>query len=184
MILVHCYIWYCGSMKFPDFLFPLNCRNNKWKFLEGVKVSGAPPPRTVIVQQCIRDMGVLEVLCNYVSVWSTLHEYFGQTSCCRCHLNDFLVQASPTKKFLPSRPTINFCTAVVVEALGSVSTVDSDAVKRILPFVVSGLQPGTKGGSDHKVRFNNCYSNLDILIITSVWHNGSWMMMLTGSHKI
>ncbi|KDO52558.1 hypothetical protein CISIN_1g048745mg, partial [Citrus sinensis] len=110
-------------MKFPDFLFPLNCRNNKWKFLEGVKVSGAPPPRTVIVQQCIRDMGVLEVLCNY---------------------------ASPTKKFLPSRPTINFCTAVVVEALGSVTTVDSDAVKRILPFVVSGLQPGTKGGSDHK----------------------------------
>ncbi|KAH9678611.1 hypothetical protein KPL71_025786 [Citrus sinensis] len=98
-------------------------QNNKWKFLEGVKVSGAPPPRTVIVQQCIRDMGVLEVLCNY---------------------------ASPTKKFLPSRPTINFCTAVVVEALGSVTTVDSDAVKRILPFVVSGLQPGTKGGSDHK----------------------------------
>ncbi|KAH9678617.1 hypothetical protein KPL71_025786 [Citrus sinensis] len=93
-------------------------QNNKWKFLEGVKVSGAPPPRTVIVQQCIRDMGVLE--------------------------------ASPTKKFLPSRPTINFCTAVVVEALGSVTTVDSDAVKRILPFVVSGLQPGTKGGSDHK----------------------------------
>ncbi|KAL5745887.1 hypothetical protein ACOSP7_027033 [Xanthoceras sorbifolium] len=101
----------------------LNLGNNKWKFLEGVKVSGAPPPRTVIVQQCIRDTGVLEVLCNY---------------------------ASPTKKFMPSRPTINFCTAVVIEAFGTASTVDSDAVKRILPFVVSGIQPGNKGSSDHK----------------------------------
>ncbi|KAH7557345.1 hypothetical protein JRO89_XS11G0129200 [Xanthoceras sorbifolium] len=101
----------------------LNLGNNKWKFLEGVKVSGAPPPRTVIVQQCIRDTGVLEVLCIY---------------------------ASPTKKFMPSRPTINFCTAVVIEAFGTASTVDSDAVKRILPFVVSGIQPGNKGSSDHK----------------------------------
>lgn len=42
-------------------------RNTKWKFLEGVNVSGAPPPRQVVVQQCIRDMGILEVLCNYVS---------------------------------------------------------------------------------------------------------------------
>ncbi|KAH9647908.1 hypothetical protein KPL70_025376 [Citrus sinensis] len=121
--LILCALPYHDTHAFVRIVQLLNLGNNKWKFLEGVKVSGAPPPRTVIVQQCIRDMGVLEVLCNY---------------------------ASPTKKFLPSRPTINFCTAVVVEALGSVTTVDSDAVKRILPFVVSGLQPGTKGGSDHK----------------------------------
>ncbi|KAH9678606.1 hypothetical protein KPL71_025786 [Citrus sinensis] len=121
--LISCALPYHDTHAFVRIVQLLNLGNNKWKFLEGVKVSGAPPPRTVIVQQCIRDMGVLEVLCNY---------------------------ASPTKKFLPSRPTINFCTAVVVEALGSVTTVDSDAVKRILPFVVSGLQPGTKGGSDHK----------------------------------
>ncbi|QHO25092.1 uncharacterized protein DS421_12g378100 [Arachis hypogaea] len=35
---------------------------------EGVSVSGAPPPRTVLVQQCIRDKGVLEVLCNYDAI--------------------------------------------------------------------------------------------------------------------
>lgn len=45
----------------------LLCRNTKWKFLEGVKVSGAPPPRQFIVQQCMWDLGVLEALCNYVS---------------------------------------------------------------------------------------------------------------------
>ncbi|XLT33710.1 hypothetical protein HN873_065002, partial [Arachis hypogaea] len=50
--------------------------NTKWGFLEGVRVSGAPPPRMVLVQQCIRDKGVLAVLCNY---------------------------AAPLKKFQPSR---------------------------------------------------------------------------------
>ncbi|KAK7852331.1 uncharacterized protein CFP56_039361 [Quercus suber] len=90
-------------------------KNSKWKFLDGVKTTGAPPPRKVIVQQCIRDKG-----------------------------------ATPSKKNQPSRFVISFCTAVVVEALGSVTTVEDDVVKRILPFVVSGLQPGTKGGSDHK----------------------------------
>lgn len=52
------------------------------------------------------------------------------------------MQASPSKKFQPSRHVIGFCTAVFVEVLGTVVTIDDDLVKRILPFVVSGLQPG------------------------------------------
>lgn len=51
--------------------FLLCLRNGKWKFLEGVKISGAPLPRKVIMQQCLRDMGVLEALCNYVSLCTT-----------------------------------------------------------------------------------------------------------------
>ncbi|KAM7273255.1 hypothetical protein ACFE04_027919 [Oxalis oulophora] len=101
----------------------INTGNTRWKFLDGVKTSGAPPPRSVIVQQCIRDMGVLETLCSY---------------------------ASSTKKAQSSRPVISFCTAVIIETLGSITSLDSDAVKRILPFVVSGLQPGTKASKDHK----------------------------------
>lgn len=50
-----------------EFLYLCVFRNSKWKFLEGVKRSGAAPPRNVIVQQCIRDMGVLEALFDYVS---------------------------------------------------------------------------------------------------------------------
>lgn len=50
-----------------DIFTSLLSRNSKWKFLDGVKTSGAPPPRKVLVQQCIRDKGVLEALCNYVS---------------------------------------------------------------------------------------------------------------------
>ena len=34
-----------------------------------MKTTGAPPPRKVIVQQCIRDKGVLEAICDYVSTF-------------------------------------------------------------------------------------------------------------------
>jgi hypothetical protein len=44
-------------------------RNSKWAFLNGVKSSGAAPPRSVIVQQCIRDNSLLETLSNYVSFY-------------------------------------------------------------------------------------------------------------------
>ncbi|VVB12679.1 unnamed protein product [Arabis nemorensis] len=69
----------------------------------------APPPRSVIVQQCIRDM-----------------------------------QASRSKKYKPSKPVVSFSKAVVVELLGSVTTVDGDIVKHILPFVDAGLPSGVK----------------------------------------
>ncbi|GMJ01001.1 hypothetical protein like AT3G06530 [Hibiscus trionum] len=121
--LVLCVLPYHDTHVFVRIVQLINTGNSKWKFLDGVKVSGAPPPRSVIVQQCIRDMGVLEALCNY---------------------------ASPIKKFQASRPVVSFCTAVIVEILGCVTTIDSDIVKRIHPFVASGLQTGTKGGSDHK----------------------------------
>ena len=65
------------------------------------------------------------------------------------------LQASPTKKSGPSVPAIRFCTAVFVEVLGTVVTVDDDLVKRILPFV--SLQPGIKEVSDHKVSFLGNY---------------------------
>ncbi|MCH91338.1 hypothetical protein A2U01_0012265, partial [Trifolium medium] len=110
--------------------------NGTWGFLEGVKISGAPPPRMVIVQQCLRDKGLLEVLCNY---------------------------ASPSKKFQPSKNVIGFCTAVFIEVLGTVVTVDDDIVKRILPFVSSGLQHGISGVSDHKDSVSA--SNLPILSV-------------------
>ncbi|KAI5410154.1 hypothetical protein KIW84_055581 [Lathyrus oleraceus] len=77
----------------------------------------------VIVQQCSRDKGVLEVPCNYASL---------------------------SKKSQTSKNVTGFCTAVFIEILGTVVTVDDDIVKRILPFVVSGLQSGVKGLSDHK----------------------------------
>ena len=63
------------------------------------------------------------------------------------------MQASPTKKFRHSKPVVCFCTAVIIEALGAVPTLDTDTVKRVIPFVFTGLDSRLKGGSDHKVKF-------------------------------
>ncbi|KAF5456234.1 hypothetical protein F2P56_025737 [Juglans regia] len=121
--LILCALPYHDTHAFVRIMMLIDTRNTKWKFLDGVKASGAPPPRKVIVQQCIRDNGVLEAICNY---------------------------ASPSKKYQPSRFMISFCTAVVVEAVGSITNLDDDIVKRILPFVFSGLQPGKRRGPDHR----------------------------------
>ncbi|KAM5557014.1 uncharacterized protein ABKV19_024415 [Rosa sericea] len=121
--LILCALPYHETHAFVKIVQLINFGNSKWKFLEGVKVSGAAPPRNVIVQQCIRDMGVLEALFDY---------------------------ASPSKKYRPSKPVIRFCTAVVVEVLGSVASVESHVVKRICSLIHSVLEVGTDGHSENK----------------------------------
>lgn len=63
-----------------------------------------------------------------------------------------------SKKVEPSRPVTGFCTAVVFEVLGSLTTIDSEAVRRVLPFVEFGLQPGSRGGTDQKVSLVASYA--------------------------
>ncbi|CAN6249618.1 unnamed protein product [Urochloa humidicola] len=101
----------------------LNLGNSKWAFLDGVKSSGASAPRSVLVQQCIRDKAVLETLCNY---------------------------AMPTKEFSHSRIVVCFCTAVIVECLGAVPKLDTDIVQRVLGFVFDSLKPEITGDQDYK----------------------------------
>uniref|UniRef100_A0A1J3J391 Uncharacterized protein n=1 Tax=Noccaea caerulescens TaxID=107243 RepID=A0A1J3J391_NOCCA len=120
---VLCALPYHDTHAFVRIVQLLSPGNTKWKFLDGVKNSGAPPPRSVIVQQCIRDKQVLETLCDY---------------------------GSRNKKYQPSKLVVSFTTAVVVEVLGSVATVDGDIVKQILPFVDSGLQSAVKGCLDQQ----------------------------------
>ncbi|XP_048636041.1 uncharacterized protein At3g06530-like isoform X1 [Brassica napus] len=120
---VLCALPYHDTHAFVRIVQLISTGNTKWKFLDGVKNSGAPPPRSVIVQQCIRDTQILEALCDY---------------------------GSRTKKYQPSKPVVSFTTAVVVEVLGSVAKVDGDIVKLILPFVDSGLQSAVKGCLDQQ----------------------------------
>nr|CAD1844938.1 unnamed protein product [Ananas comosus var. bracteatus] len=121
--LVLCALPYHDTHAFVRIMQLMDFRNGKWSFLEGVKSSGAPPPRNVLVQQCIRDKGLLETLCNY---------------------------ASPTKDFQHSRPVICFCTAMIVESLGAIPKLDTETVQRVLGFVFNGLNPAMKGDRDHK----------------------------------
>ncbi|GJN26820.1 hypothetical protein PR202_gb14780 [Eleusine coracana subsp. coracana] len=101
----------------------VNLGNSKWTFLGGVKSSGAPPPRSFLVQQCIRDKAMLETLCNYVT---------------------------PTKDFNHSRTVVCFCTAVIVECLGAVPKLDTDIVQRVLGFVFDSLNPALTRDQDYK----------------------------------
>ncbi|KAJ8511645.1 hypothetical protein OPV22_002079 [Ensete ventricosum] len=121
--LILCALPFHDTETFVRIVQLLDIGNSKWMFLEGVKASGAPPPRQVIMQQCVRDKGLLETLCNY---------------------------ASPTKEFQHSRPVICFCTAVAVEALGAIPKLDTDTVQRVLGFVFNGLNPAMSGNRDHK----------------------------------
>ncbi|WOL10215.1 hypothetical protein Cni_G18969 [Canna indica] len=119
--LVLCALPFHDTSIFVRIVQLLDLGNSKWVFLEGVKASGAAPPRKVIVQQCIRDKGLLETVCNY---------------------------ASPTKEFQHSKPVICFCTAVIVETLGAIPKLDTDNVQRVTGFVFNGLNP--RGNQDHK----------------------------------
>ncbi|GAB2286469.1 hypothetical protein Dimus_020868 [Dionaea muscipula] len=112
---------YHETVEFVRIVQLIDLGNSRWRFLEGVKGSGAPPPKKVIAQQCIRDTGVLEVLCNY---------------------------ATPAKKYKPSPAVVIFCTAIVAEVLCFAKAVDSNAVNRVLPFVFSGLQSDANEFSD------------------------------------
>ncbi|PKA48764.1 Uncharacterized protein AXF42_Ash018706 [Apostasia shenzhenica] len=121
--LVLCALPYHDTHHFVRIVQLIDFGNKKWAFLDGVKASGASPPRKVIVQQCIRDKGVLEALCSY---------------------------AAPSKDFQHSRPVTCFCTAVIVEALGSIPKLDTETVQRVLTFVFNGLNPAIHGSRDQK----------------------------------
>lgn len=68
-------------------------------------------------------------------------------------------QASSIKKSQASRPVMCFCTAVIIEVLGSVSSLDK-VLNKVLPFVNSGLRSGAKQSQDHKVRFLQCHQRM------------------------
>ncbi|KAF3785717.1 HEAT repeat-containing protein 1 [Nymphaea thermarum] len=100
--LVMCILPYHDTHVFVGIVQILDLSKNKiWSFLQGVKSSGAPMPRKTIVQQCLRDVGVLEAVCSYTVV---------------C-----------------------FCTALIVEIVGSMLSLDNNMVKRVLPLVFASL---------------------------------------------
>ncbi|CAI9091980.1 OLC1v1027104C1 [Oldenlandia corymbosa var. corymbosa] len=121
--LILCTLPYHDTHEFVRVIQLIDPGNSRWKFLDGVKGSGAPAPRKVIVQQCIRDLSVLEAICNF---------------------------AMPAKKIQSMKAVTSFCTAVILEVLGSMITVSGDVVNKILPYLISGLQPGAKGNIEHK----------------------------------
>ncbi|KAI3862328.1 hypothetical protein MKX03_036895 [Papaver bracteatum] len=121
--LVNCALPYHDTSAFVRIVQIVQLQNSKWGFLEAVQKSGAPPPRSVLVQQCIRDRGLLVTLCDY---------------------------AMPAKKYQPSVVVISFFTAVTVEVFGALTVIDADTVRKVIQFVFKGLDPNADGSPDHK----------------------------------
>lgn len=79
---------------------------------------------------------------------------------------------------------IRFCTAVVVEVLGSVASVESHVVKRIYSLIRSVLEIGTDGHSENKVSLKNTVENKINMLCRTVaqqdtrkhTHTSIWMM--------
>lgn len=113
--LILCTLPYHDTHEFVRILQLIDTGNGRWNFLDGVKASGAPPPRKVIVQQCMRDLGVLDAISEY---------------------------ARP-KKIQP-KIAADFCTAIMMEVLGSLPAVNSDALRIILQYVLSRLESSPK----------------------------------------
>ncbi|KAM3389004.1 hypothetical protein ACQJBY_011252 [Aegilops geniculata] len=121
--LLLCALPYHDTHAFVRIVQLVNLGNSKWTFLDGVKSSGAPPPRSVLVQQCIRDTSLLETFSNY---------------------------AAPKKGFLHSRTVVCFCTAVIVECLGAIPKLDSNIVQRVVGYVFDSLNPDIGADRDYK----------------------------------
>uniref|UniRef100_R7W4R5 BP28 C-terminal domain-containing protein n=1 Tax=Aegilops tauschii TaxID=37682 RepID=R7W4R5_AEGTA len=128
--LLLCALPYHDTHAFVRIVQLVNLGNSKWTFLDGVKSSGAPPPRNVLVQQCIRDTSLLETFSNY--------DY------------PLLLKAAPKKGFLHSRTVVCFCTAVIVECLGAIPKLDSNIVQRVVGYVFDSLNPDIGADRDYK----------------------------------
>lgn len=59
---------------------------------------------------------------------------------------------------------MRFCIAVIIEVIGSITVVDTNVVKRILPYIVYGLQPNVKVEPDHKVSIIFYFSSTTVML--------------------
>lgn len=118
-----CALPYHETSLFVRIVQLLNLEKTKWHFLEGVKRSGAPPPRAILVEQCTRVTAVLETICEY--------------------------NMPVNKNRTCSKFSISFCVAVIIETLGAVTTVDTDLINKVLPFILCCFDPSVS--QDYKV---------------------------------
>lgn len=63
-----------------------------------------------------------------------------------------MFQVMPEKKFLHSQTVVCFCTALIVEIVGSMLSLDNNLVKRVLPLVFASLNSSISS-ADYKVGY-------------------------------
>ncbi|KAJ7545476.1 hypothetical protein O6H91_09G122000 [Diphasiastrum complanatum] len=101
----------------------LHLKKTCWAFLDGVKNSGAAPPRAVLVQQCIQDVALLEAICGAASIGSNASS--------------------------KSRAMTSFAVVILMETLAAVPSISKEIVTRMLPFILQSFDKGVS--EDHRV---------------------------------
>eukprot|EP00250_Pteridium_aquilinum_P014753 c22180_g1_i1 orf=112-6567(+) len=96
-----------------------NIEKTRWRFLEGVRKSGAAPPRELLVQQCMHDMMVLEGICESGQVFKI------------------------GSKALRAKTAYSFSVAIVIEVLDAGKAIDSTLVNKVLSYVVQSFDKGS-----------------------------------------
>eukprot|EP01031_Cornospumella_fuschlensis_P040537 gene40537-49412_t len=135
----------------------------QWGFLSGVKSTGSPLPRQLLVKSVIDNPRLVEVLCQQVLTVLQLVgiRNLGSTSA---------TKLSPRAKE-GAHKTLAFFTAVIVE-LAAKSALDETVIRSIYLYLIEGM----------KTPFSKVFSDEQTQLLTD-WKNSSLMIATQMSHK-
>lgn len=113
---------------------------NRWDFLEPVQRTGSPLPREAIARRCSRDYGLLRFLCMSARRSAKAAAASGNSPSAQDESGD--VSSTPVASSVTASgraKLFSFYAAVVIEALGSLSSTNESLLRALVPDVVHGL---------------------------------------------
>ena len=106
-------------------------KDTNWTFLGGVKSSGSPLPRSVIVARCVRDTSLLNAICQIARSALALLSVDGNSK--------------PKSAVIAGVDRIlSFLTATVIE-LADKGSLNDEQLRILYPFLSDGLKKSTEG---------------------------------------
>lgn len=106
-------------------------KDTNWTFLGGVKSSGSPLPRSVIVARCVRDNSLLNAICQIARSALALLSVDGNSK--------------PKSAVIAGVDRIlSFLTATVIE-LADKGSLNDEQLRILFPFLSDGLKKSTEG---------------------------------------
>jgi hypothetical protein len=107
-----------------------------WSFLEGVKTTGSPLPRSAIVNRCVKDTALLTTICQIARSALTLLSVDGE-------------KKPKTAVITGADRILSFFTATVIE-FADKRALDDPQLRALYPFLLEGLKKSTEGMSDDR----------------------------------
>ncbi|CAM9275172.1 unnamed protein product, partial [Sphacelaria rigidula] len=137
---VECCLPWHDTVAFARMVQLLNIKGTKWDFLEPVQRTGSPLPREAIARRCSRDYGLLRFLCMSARRSAKAAAASGNSPSAQDESGD--VSSTPVASSVTASgraKLFSFYAAVVIEALGSLSSTNESLLRALVPDVVHGL---------------------------------------------